>query len=178
LHERGTHLNVHAYKGVGCGGHTGEWLYDYGEVVCVCGHRRLDNEDADQVRPDIPTIEYVFLNVALGQHTVEVHDVVGHHETAEVVVTTSNIVSDNPAWLNDLIERLESEPVANPSAFMTQYEYVGQTVYFLPQRCCDIFSVLYDAEGNVLGHPHGGITSQGDGRVPDFFQVRSSESVL
>ena len=46
----------------------------------------LDGKAADEVRPTIPTIEYVFLNVAPGQHTVEVRDVVGFSETAEVVV--------------------------------------------------------------------------------------------
>ena len=67
-------------------------------------------------------------------------------------------------------------PVANPPASVTRYDYKGNTVYFVPQRCCDIFSDLYDAEGNIIGHPDGGITGQGDGRVPDFFQERTTKS--
>jgi hypothetical protein len=43
----------------------------------------------------------------------------------------------------------------------------------VPQRCCDIFSDLYDADGDIIGHPDGGIASQGDGRVPDFFKERT-----
>ena len=81
-------------------------------------------------------------------------------------------------WLTGLIQKLENEPVADPPASITRYEYNSQTVYFLPQRCCDIFSVLYDTEGSIIGHPDGGITGQGDGRVPDFLEERSSESVI
>ena len=130
----------------------------------------LDGRDPDQVNALIPILEFVFLNVTPGQHTVEVRDVVGFNEAAEVVVPTPG----NPGWLTSLIQQQEAEPVANPPAFITQYEYKGQTVYFLPQRCCDIFSVLYDADGTVIGHPDGGITGKGDGRVPDFFQEREN----
>ena len=136
----------------------------------------LDGKLADEVRDTLPILEYVFLSVAPGQHPVEVQDVVGYTETAEVVVPSPT--PENPAWLNDLIYRQQNEPVANPPAFIARYDYRGQTVYFLPQRCCDIFSNLYDAEGSVIGHPDGGITGQGDGRVSHFFEVRSNETVV
>ena len=83
-----------------------------------------------------------------------------------------------PDWLTSMIQRLENEPVAGPPASIIQYGYKGQTVYFLPQRCCDFFSVLYDANGNIIGHPDGGITGQGDGRVPDFFDDRTGGRVI
>ena len=83
-----------------------------------------------------------------------------------------------PVWLKELASRLEKEPVANPPASITQYDYKGRTVYFLPQRCCDVMSILYDSEGNIIGHPDGGITGQGDGKVPDFFEQRSNEKLL
>ena len=88
---------------------------------------------------------------------------------------TQTPASEIPKWLTDLIQRLEKEPVTNPPASITEYEYKGQAVYFLPQRCCDIFSNLYDADGNIIGHPDGGITGEGDGRVPDFFDKRRDE---
>ena len=47
-----------------------------------------------------------------------------------------------------------------------------------PQRCCDIFSDLYDADGTIIGHPDGGITGQGDGLVPDFFAERTDEQTI
>jgi hypothetical protein len=112
--------------------------------------------------------------------------VVGHHETAEAVVSASNSpptptsvpTSGNLAWLIDLIYRQQNEPVANPPAFITRYEYGRQTIYILPSRCCDTFSNLYVPEGNIITHPDGGITGQGDGRVSDFFEIRRNESVV
>lgn len=136
----------------------------------------LDGKPADDVVSTLSTLEYVFMNVAPGQHTVEVRDVVGYNETTEVVVSSPN--TELPAWLIDLINSQKNEPVANPPAFIARYEYKGQIVYFLPQRCCDIFSNLYDAEGNIIGHPDGGITGQGDGRVPDFFEARTAETIV
>ena len=134
----------------------------------------LDGKRADEVRPIPPTIEYVFQNMTPGKHTVEVQDVVGHKETAEVVVATSGF----PEWLTGLIQKLENEPVANPPASVIQYEYKGQTVYYVPPRCCDIFSDLYDANGNIIAHPDGGITGQGDGRASDFFEVQRNQQVI
>ena len=134
----------------------------------------LDSNRADQVVPALPIIDHVFRNVTIGGHKVEVRDVVGHSETRDVWVTSP----ETPGWLTDLIRSLENEPVANPPASITQYEYKGQTVYFVPQRCCDIFSDLYDAQGIIIGHPDGGIAGQGDGRVPDFFQERTGGEVI
>lgn len=71
-----------------------------------------------------------------------------------------------PDWLEDLIERLESEPVANPPASIARWEYAAGVFYYLPPRCCDIYSDLYDSEGTLLCHPDGGITGGGDGRCP------------
>ena len=76
-----------------------------------------------------------------------------------------------PGWLNDLVIRFEQEPVANPAISIFEYEYKGETVYFVPQRCCDIFSDLYDAGGALIAHPDGGIAGHGDGRASDFFET-------
>ncbi len=141
----------------------------------------LDGKLADEVRPAPPTVEYVFRNVLQGKHTVRVWDVVGHSETAEVVMPP-HIATPSPlplpTWLAVLIQKLEREPVANPPASITQYEYQGRTVYFLPQRCCDISSTLYDVDGNIVAHPDGGITGQGDGRAPGFSQERNKGKTI
>lgn len=81
-----------------------------------------------------------------------------------------HIPISHPAWLNDLIIRFEDEPVANPPVVIKEYTYKGETVYFIPARCCDFFSDLYDAEGNLIAHPDGGISGNGDGRAADFFE--------
>jgi Domain of unknown function (DUF6970) len=81
-------------------------------------------------------------------------------------------------WLNTLIARLEAEPVANPPALIARYDYAGQSVYFLPQRCCDQMSVLYREDGTTLCHPDGGITGSGDRRCPSFFSERRNEHII
>jgi len=86
--------------------------------------------------------------------------------------------STSPTWVTSLIRQFESEPVANPPAFVARYDYKGQDVYFVPQRCCDIMSVLYRADGAVMCHPDGGITGKGDGLCGDFSVERRNERII
>jgi hypothetical protein len=80
---------------------------------------------------------------------------------------------ETPAWVQDLITQFESQPVANPPLSLWRYQYQGRTVYYVPSRCCDIWSDLYDADGSIICHPDGGITGLGDGQCPDFFTGRT-----
>lgn len=83
-----------------------------------------------------------------------------------------------PAAIATLIRQLESEPRANPPAYITSYEYKGKVVYYVPPRCCDIFGDLYDAAGQLLCHPDGGLAGHGDGRCPDFLSQRRNETII
>jgi len=85
---------------------------------------------------------------------------------------------DNPKWLTALIERLQREPVANPPASIVRYDYRGQDVYYLPPRCCDIPSNVYDAAGSIICHADGGFSGDGDGRCPDFYSARKNPKVI
>jgi hypothetical protein len=87
-------------------------------------------------------------------------------------------VSDAPEWLTALIQELETQPVANPPAFIARYEYQGQTVYYLPSRCCDIPSNVYNASGIIICHADGGLTGAGDGRCADFLSARKDEKIV
>ena len=69
-------------------------------------------------------------------------------------------VASLPEWLDTLIEQLESEPVANPPAFIARWEYASGVYYYLPPRCCDVFSDLYDAEGRFWAARHASATGQ------------------
>lgn len=84
----------------------------------------------------------------------------------------------DPEWVTALIRGMEAEPVANPPARVVRYEYGGRTVYYVPPRCCDIASTLYDASGTVVCHPDGGFTGRGDGRCPDFIAERRNEKII
>jgi uncharacterized protein DUF6970 len=86
--------------------------------------------------------------------------------------------SSMPAWLTTLIRQSEAQPVANPPAFIARYDYKGQTMYFLPQRCCDIMGVLYRPDGSVACHPDGGLSGTVDGRCADFFAERRNERIV
>ncbi len=94
------------------------------------------------------------------------------------VSTTPGAQDESLRWLRDLTRRLENEPVANPPRSIIQYTFKGQTVFYLPPPCCDIFSDLFDADGNLLGHPDGGITGLGDGKLPDFLEERADEKLI
>ena len=89
-----------------------------------------------------------------------------------------NSVNSVPAWLTTLTRDVEAQPVANPPVFIASYDYKGQNVYFLPQRCCDVMGVLYRADGSVKCRPDGGLTGTGDGRCTDFFVERQNERII
>ena len=98
----------------------------------------------------------MFLNVVTGTAYPRGTDMVGFSATSEVVVSTSTIpakptfiptatsipTTANLAWLSDLIQRLENEPLANTSTLITQYEY---KVPLMPTFClqlCWTFPVI------------------------------------
>ena len=83
-----------------------------------------------------------------------------------------------PEWLTALIRTLESQPVASPPLSITRYEYKGEVVYFVPPRCCDIWSDLYRVDGGLLCHANGGATGGGDRRCPDFFSERKNGQIV
>jgi hypothetical protein len=87
-------------------------------------------------------------------------------------------IGSMPPWLTELVRQSEEQPVANPPAFIARYDYQGQTMYFLPQRCCDIMGVLYRADGSIACHPDGGLTGTGDGKCADFFVNRRNERII
>ena len=84
----------------------------------------------------------------------------------------------SPVWVTALIGQLQAEPAANPPAFVAQYDYKGQNVYFVPQRCCDIMSTLYALDGAVICHPDGGLSGKGDGLCADFLADRRNERII
>lgn len=103
-------------------------------------------------------LEFIFDGVATGEHPVVVSDVAGFRETASVAVAETM-----PAWLTEWLSDLDSGKADFPPQSITQYEYNGATVYYVVKQCCDQFSDLVDADGNLIGHPDGGIAGRGDG---------------
>jgi hypothetical protein len=83
-----------------------------------------------------------------------------------------------PAWLKKVIASLVAQPVANPPAKIVRYEHEGQRFYYVPPRCCDVPSVLYDSGGTVVCRPDGGITGKGDGRCPSALESLTEGKVI
>lgn len=94
--------------------------------------------------------------------------------------TSSKLVSPTPTpqWLSSLIANIQAAPVANPPVVISRYVFQGDTVYFLPARCCDVPSTLYRADGSIVCHPDGGLTGKGDGKCPTFFAERKDEKII
>ncbi len=84
----------------------------------------------------------------------------------------------NPACIDSLINVFKKEAVTNPPRKIVQYDYKGQTVYYVPAICCDFFSDVYDNNCNVIGHPDGGFTGSGDGKMKDFKEVAKNPVVI
>jgi len=78
----------------------------------------------------------------------------------------------------ELIEEVKAAPTRNPPASVARYSYLGKIVYYVPPFCCDMTSVLYDVDGEVICVPDGGITGAGDGRCPDFFEERGDAIIV
>lgn len=109
----------------------------------------LDGEMADRVDQNIPTLSFVFEDVAPGEHTVEIKDVVGLSETKSVTVEAPPLVDgDIPLWLGESIEDLGTGNVEYPPISITKYQWAGETVYYVVKQCCDQFRDLLDSEAN------------------------------
>ena len=88
---------------------------------------------------------------------------------------TPVVPEEHPAFIKQLIADIETRPAANSPGAIWKYRYDGRAVYYVPPSCCDVPSMLFDADGQVLCGPDGGFTGKGDGRCPDFFGRRSDE---
>jgi hypothetical protein len=77
-----------------------------------------------------------------------------------------------PLCVKNQIDSLLAQPQWNPPAEVWKYNYNGQTVYFVPQHCCDLPSLLIDENCNIICHPDGGISGGGDGKCVDFMEKK------
>ena len=95
--------------------------------------------------------------------------------TPDTIVPVSNTT---PACVDKLIASFKEEAVQNPPRKVFSYTYQGKTVYYVPAICCDFFSDLYDQNCSLIGHPDGGFTGKGDGKIIDFEKTRSNEKLI
>lgn len=89
-----------------------------------------------------------------------------------------NVPTDTPVCIKLKIREIQLEKVRNPAASVWQYDYNGQTVYYIPPYCCDIPSQLLDVNCIQICSPDGGIAGTGDGKCTDFFTNRKNEKLI
>jgi len=118
----------------------------------------LSGASPNRVDTSNQVLEFIYDDVATGEHSVVISDVAGFRETASVAVSEYM-----PTWLTEWLAELDSGKADFPPQSITEYEYNGATVYYVVKQCCDQFSDLLDADGNLIGHPDGGIAGRGDG---------------
>lgn len=98
--------------------------------------------------------------------------------TASVPASTAvdvTLEADAPQWVVNLARTIQRSPVENPPLSIWRYEYNAETVYYVPPRCCDEYSDLYNSSGKIICHPDGGLSGQGHGPCVAFLEKRRAE---
>jgi hypothetical protein len=83
-----------------------------------------------------------------------------------------------PACLAAKIKSMASDPNQGSPVSVTRYTYRQRTVYYMVSACCDKFNVVYDSVCNILGHPDGGFTGRGDGKMQGFREEATNGKVI
>lgn len=112
-----------------------------------------------------------------GEIEISIHD--AHTGIIHNVLYKFGFVNDKtggvvPQWLQDTIKAIESQPAGSPRVAIYQYTFNNATVYYRTAPCCDMFTDLYDENGNIICHPDGGFSGSGDGQCPTFLNARTN----
>ena len=83
-----------------------------------------------------------------------------------------------PECVQAKITEISKQDVWNPPAKVYRYQFKGQDVYFIPQRCCDFPSQLFTENCELICAPDGGFSGSGDNACPDFFNTRTDGKLL
>lgn len=88
------------------------------------------------------------------------------------------VKNDHPQWLDQKLDSLQSLPLQNPPLAIYSFTFNGEKVYYFTAPCCDQYTSLYNQKGILICNPDGGITGEGDGKCPDFYDKRSNENLI
>ena len=97
---------------------------------------------------------------------------------AAVACNKEEVAKGTPKCIENKIADIAKGDVWNPPAKVYSYLYNEETVYYIPARCCDIPSTLYDENCDIVCSPDGGLTGGGDGQCTDFFDTRTEEKLI
>lgn len=79
-----------------------------------------------------------------------------------------SIKSHYDQFVNSKISELQNKPKRNPPAELWRWDFKNSHYYYIPPYCCDVYSELYNSNGELICHPDGGITGGGDGKCPNL----------
>jgi hypothetical protein len=83
-----------------------------------------------------------------------------------------------PDCVKSKIEDIKKDAPWSPPAKIYRYSYDGKRVYYIPGRCCDIPSILFDESCHTVCSPDGGLSGGGDGMCKDFFDKRINKELI
>ena len=90
----------------------------------------IDRNPPSRVDATVPILEFVFEGLAAGEHPVLISDVIGHSESASVMIVEALPgEQDAPDWLAKWAADLEAGAVELPPRSITGYEYQGEAAY-------------------------------------------------
>jgi len=96
-------------------------------------------------------------------------------DNGESSVGEKKTQSGIPACINETIAALKAENVRNPPASVWELTMdSGQTYYYIPAYCCDMYSDLLTTDCEVICHPDGGFTGKGSGDCPDISSAKKT----
>lgn len=87
------------------------------------------------------------------------------------------VIIEELTCVQQKVEEFLAEPPNAENKIYT-FTYEGETVVYIPARCCDIPSEVYDLDCNFICSPDGGITGNGDGNCPNFFEKATNEELV
>ena len=98
-------------------------------------------------------------------------------ETA-AIRNTAEDTTNRPQWLRQRIAAVLAERKPNPTIRIYRYHFQDQEVYWQSAPCCDQYSTVFTLKGQVICHPDGGITGNGDGKCADFDKKKTNERLV
>ena len=78
-----------------------------------------------------------------------------------------DIDANVPQCLKQVIQARESRC----SVSVYKYVFNEEDAYLIESRCPDALHTLYDTECKHICSPSGGVSGNGDGRCPDFYET-------
>jgi len=133
----------------------------------------IDGNPPSRMDAAVQILEFVFGGLAAGEHPAMISGVIGHSESALVMIVEAlPDEQEAPDWLANGWQTWKSEPLNFRLGPSPDTNTKGETVYYVLKESCYQFSDLLDADGNLIGHPEGGITGRCDG-----FTVFSTENL-